>query len=205
MKYYRYKQLQRLTFFGYDDILKTTESLTKTSKQTIANGVNVDTKTLRFNVNKISSIQLSQYAKLVVESLSCPLLTEGGHERNGPITIRMNNLNTHAYDSENNGFSNTLIYISEGQTAVTRTPFINPSPEMLYNFSIDQHFFKNGYIELQITYPDVPLTIDALNRFYISFVVYDVDEEDLLLKDTPEVDFKNWRAHYNLNNGRIPK
>ena len=30
-------------------------------------------------------------------------------------------------------------------------------------------------------------------------------KEELLLKDTPEVDFKNYGAHYNLNNGRIPK
>jgi hypothetical protein len=34
MKFYRYKQLQRLTFFGYDDIYKTdTSSLYKNSPQ----------------------------------------------------------------------------------------------------------------------------------------------------------------------------
>ena len=195
MKFYRYKQLQRLTFFGYDDLIKTNESLSKTSPQTTTNGVNADTKTMRFNINKLSHVQLSQNAKIVIESLSCPLLTESGAERDGPITIRMSNLNTNSHDSQNNGLSNTLIYISEGQTSVTRTPFINPSPEILYNFSIDQIFLKNGYVELQVTYPDIPMTINALNRFYITFVVYDVDEQDLLLKDTPEVDFKNFGPH----------
>ena len=69
----------------------------------------------------------------------------------------------------------------------------------------DQHFFKNGYIDFQITYPNANIVLASFTRFYISFVVYDVNEEELLLKDTPEVDFKNYGAHYNLNNGRIPK
>ena len=84
-------------------------------------------------------------------------------------------------------------------------PFQNTSENMLYNFSIDQHFFKNGYIDFQITYPGTNFILPSFETFYISFVVYDVNEEELLLKDTPEVDFKNYGAHYNLNNGRIPK
>ena len=205
MKYYKYKQVQRMTFFGYDDMIKTNESLSKTSPQSISNVVIADTKTMRFNINRLSSIQLSQNARIVIESLSCPLLTEGVTERDGPITVRMNNLNTNSHDSQNNGLNNTLIYISEGQTSVNRTPFINPAPEILYNFSIDQHFFKNGYVELKLTYPENTVVLDYFERFYISFVVYDVDEQDLILKDTPEVDFKNYGAHFNINNGRIPK
>ena len=71
--------------------------------------------------------------------------------------------------------------------------------------AIDQNFFKNGYIDFQITYPNANITLTSFSKFHISFVVYDVNEEELLLKDTPEVDFKNYGAHYNLNNGRIPK
>ena len=207
MKYYRYKQVQRMTFFGYDDLLlNDNSSLSTTSPQTVAvdavTGFRVtDTKTLRFNINKLSSIQLSQNAKIVLESIYMPL----GAARTGPATVRMNNLNTNSHDSQNNGLNNTLIYISEGQTSVNRTPFINPAPEILYNFSIDQHFFKNGYVELQLTYPENTVVLDYFERFYISFVVYDVDEQDLILKDTPEVDFKNYGAHFNINNGRIPK
>ena len=64
MKYYRYKQVQRMTFFGYDDLLlNDNSSLSTTSPQTVAvdavTGFRVtDTKTLRFNINKLSSIQL---------------------------------------------------------------------------------------------------------------------------------------------------
>ena len=47
--------------------------------------------------------------------------------------------------------------------------------------------------------------MDFLNRFCISFIVYDIDEQELLLKNTPEVDYKNFEAHMNIHNGRIPK
>ena len=75
----------------------------------------------------------------------------------------------------------------------------------MYNFSIAQNFFQNGYIEFTVTYPNinvvvtnaaaVPATITSLGRFYISLVVYDIDEQDLLLKDTPDVNFKQFGPH----------
>ena len=203
MKYYRYKQVQRMTFFGYDDLLlNDNSSLSTTSPQTVAvdavTGFRVtDTKTLRFNINKLSSIQLSQNAKIVLESIYMPL----GAARTGPATVRMNNLNTNSHDSQNNGFNTSLVYTTENTAQI----FYNTFPEILYNFSIDQHFFKNGYVELQLTYPENTVVLDYFERFYISFVVYDVDEQDLILKDTPEVDFKNYGAHFNINNGRISK
>ena len=203
MKYYRYKQVQRMTFFGYDDLLlNDNSSLSTTSPQTVAvdavTGFRVtDTKTLRFNINKLSSIQLSQNAKIVLESIYMPL----GAARTGPATVRMNNLNTNSHDSQNNGFNTSLVYTTENPAQI----FYNTFPEILYNFSIDQHFFKNGYVELKLTYPDNTVVLDYFERFYISFVVYDVDEQDLILKDTPEVDFKNYVAHFNINNGSIPQ
>jgi len=204
MKFYRYKQLQRLTFFGFDDVnLANVSSLSTTSPQTIAvnaaTGLRVtDTKTMRFNINRLSGIQLSQNAKLVLESIYMPDLPV---VRTGPATVRMNNLNTNSHDSQNNGFNTSLVYTTENTAQI----FYNTFPEILYNFSIDQNFFKNGYVELQLTYPENTVLVDYFERFYISFVVYDIDEQDLLLKDTPEVDFKNFGAHFNLNNGRIPK
>jgi len=197
MKYYRYKQVQRLTFFGYDDIFSSDNaSLSKTSAQTTAANVDNDTKRLRFDVNKISSVQLSNNARIVLESIYLPTLGS----RNAPFTVRMNNLNSNSFDSENKGYNSTLVYTND-----TTGSTYNTSNELFYNFSIDQHFFKNGYIDFQITYPNANIALTSFTKFYISFVVYDVNEEELLLKDTPEVDFKNLRAHYNLNNGRIPK
>ena len=199
MKFYRYKQLQRMTFFGYDDLnIADNTSVFKTSPQSDAT-VTSDTKTLKFNLNKLFQTQLSQNAKIVLEQVFLPSL--GTTLRTGPITLRMHNLNTHSYDSQNNGFGSTLIFTTE----LSLTLYQNPAPEMLYNFSISQNFFQNGFVEIQITYPGITLEANYLSRFFISFVVYDVDEEDLLLKDTPDVNYKQFGPHVNFHNGRVPK
>jgi len=197
MKFYKYKQVQRLTFFGFDDAYIADESsLSKRSSQSTSVRVINDTKVLRFDINRLSHTQLSPNAKIVIESLFIPTFAKAG-----PITIRMNNLNTHAHDSQNNGFNSTLLYTTEtaGQT------FQNPSPEILHNFSIPQNFFQNGYIEFSITYPDNDVTLTGLSRFNIGLVVYDIDEQELLLKDTPDVDYKQFGPHVNFHNGRVPK
>ena len=189
MKFYRYKQLQRLTFFGYDDVLHDDPaSFSKKSQQSTTAGVDNDTKILRFNINRLFQTHLSQNAKIVIEQLYLPATVAA---RAGPITIRMNNLNTQSHDSQNNGFNKTLIYVTEFGDET----FQNHSPEMLYNFSISQNFFQNGFVEFEIQYPDIDVLLDFFDRFYISLVVYDIDEQDLLLKDTPEVDFKQFSPH----------
>ena len=199
MKFYRYKQLQRLTFFGFDDVLHDDPaSFSKKSQQSTTAGVDNDTKILRFNINRLFQTHLSQNAKIVIEQLYLPATVA---VRAGPITIRMNNLNTQSHDSQNNGFNKTLIYVTEFGDET----FQNHSPEMLYNFSISQNFFQNGFVEFEIQYPDIDVLLDFFDRFYISLVVYDIDEQDLLLKDTPEVDFKNVGPQVNFHNGRIPK
>ena len=198
MKFYRYKQVQRLTFFGVDDIdISDNATLFKTSKQTTDVNVTNDTKRLKFDVNKIASIPLSQNARIVLESVYLPTLGS----RNAPATVRMNNLNSNTFDSENKGYNSTLVYTND----TTGSTFNNTSNELFYNFGIDQHFFKNGYIDFQITYPNANITLTSFSKFYISFVVYDVNEEELLLKDTPDANFKDFGPHYNNNNGRIPK
>ena len=188
MKFYRYKQVQRLTFFGVDDIdISDNATLFKTSKQTTDVNVTNDTKRLRFDVNKIASIPLSQNARIVLESVYLPTLGS----RNAPATVRMNNLNSNTFDSENKGYNSTLVYTND----TTGSTFNNTSNELFYNFGIDQHFFKNGYIDFQITYPGTNFILPSFETFYISFVVYDVNEEELLLKDTPDVNFKDFGPH----------
>jgi hypothetical protein len=189
MKFYRYKQVQRLTFFGIDDVyIADASSLSKKSPQSITVGVDNDTKLMRFNINRLFQTPLSPNAKIVIESLYLPGI---GAARAGPMTVRMNNLNTNSHDSQNNGLNSTLLYTSE----TAGVSFQNTFPEILYNFSIAQNFFQNGYIEFSITYPDNNVVVASFGRFYISLVVYDIDEQDLLLKDTPDVDFKQFGPH----------
>jgi len=227
MKFYRYKQLQRLTFFGYDDVYKTDmSSLYKKSPQSrtveipavasvpavgYAAGppiiyaqaaieaepavppVPYDTKIMRFHLNNLHNTHLSQNARIVIEQVYIPGFPPG---RTGPVTIRMNNLNSHSYDSQNNGLSKRLIFV----TQECDTVYQNHAPEMLYNFSISQNFFQNGYIEFEITYPDIYIDLDNLEGFYITLVVYDIDEQELLLKDTPDVDYKSFGPHVAFQN-----
>ena len=201
MKFYKYKQLQRCTFFGHDDLnLLDDRSVFKTSPQSEA-AIIEDTKVFKFNINRLFQKQLSQNAKIVIESIYLPTFGTTFASRDGPITVRMNNINTNAHDSQNKGFNSPLIYHSED----TGFQFNNTNPELFYNFNISNNFFQNGTIEIQITYPNTEIDAISLVRFNISFVVYDIDEEDLLLKDTPQVDYKNFDAHMNIHNGRIPK
>lgn len=200
MKFYKYKQLQRCTFFGHDDLNLTDDrSVIKTSSESGA-GIIEDTKIFKFNINRLFQKQLSQNAKIVIESIYIPTLGTFA-TRGGPITVRMNNINTNAHDSQNKGFNSPLIFHSED----TGFQFNNTNPELFYNFNISNNFFQNGTIEFQVTYPNIEIDPISLVRFNISFVVYDIDEQDLLLKDTPDVDLKNFGPHYPINNGRIPK
>ena len=190
MKFYKYKQLQRCTFFGLDDLnLNDGFSCIKTSPQSAA-GIVEDTKILKFNITRLFQKQLSQNAKIVIESIYIPTLSTFT-TRGGPITVRMNNINTNAHDSQNKGFNSPLIYHSED----TGFQFNNTNPELFYNFNISNNFFQNGTIEFQVTYPNIEIDPISLVRFNISFVVYDIDKQDLLLKDTPDVDYKNFGPH----------
>jgi hypothetical protein len=148
---------------------------------------------MRFHLNNLHSTHLSQNAKIVIEQVFIPDFPPG---RTGPITIRMNNLNTHSYDSQNNGLSKTLIFVTQDSDKV----YQNHAPEILYKFSISQNFFQNGYIEFELTYPDIHISLDNLDGFYITLVVYDIDEQELLLKDTPDVDYKSFGPHVTFQN-----
>ena len=87
MKFYKYKQVQRLTFFGFDDVyVNDASSLSLTSPQSF--NIDFDTKLLRFKIDRLYHTQLSPNAKIVIEQLYLPGL---GGARLGPITIRMNN------------------------------------------------------------------------------------------------------------------
>jgi hypothetical protein len=200
MKFYRFKQVQRLVFFGYDDVLiNDSGSLSKRSKQSTS-GIN-DTKRLKFNFLGKNGVQLSSNARVVIESLYLPTSTGAGSGRLGPVTIRANNLQSDTYDTQDNNLNSPLLFVTE-----TPGAFQNSHPEMLHNFKVSQQFFTNGYIELEITYPNVSIDLNDLVSFYISLIVYDVDEEELVLKDTPEVEPLQAHTPYNANSlGIVPK
>ena len=42
----------------------------------------------------------------------------------------------------------------------------------------------------------------SLEYFSLSLVIYDINEEELILTNTPEIDYKKFGPMINLNNGR---
>ena len=68
---------------------------------------------------------------------------------------------------------------------------------MLFNFPVSSNFLNNRYFDLTFIMQFFPGTsINLINdqqyidMFHISFIVYDLDEEELLLTSTQDIDFK---------------
>ena len=74
MKFFRYKQVARLNFSGIDDELNNEASSYYNTKFKLLNNNEINTKLLRFRIDNLSDIKLSQNAKLILESVLYQLL-----------------------------------------------------------------------------------------------------------------------------------
>jgi hypothetical protein len=72
MKFFRYKQVGRINFIGIDDELNNVESSYYTTKFKLFNNTEINTKLLRFRINNLHNIKLSQNAKLISEGVYLP-------------------------------------------------------------------------------------------------------------------------------------
>lgn len=211
VKLFRYKQVARITLFGNDDILlNDVNSIYKTQLNGGFHTDEINTKSLKFKLSgNIQNLQLSNNAKLVLESAFLPDLVDydplahtfGADEKNiGHISLRMKGINNDTFDSMSAN-ANTLIFSFHNSD----NTFFNTSPDKLYNYSISSNFLRNGFLELELIYDmehgeniDLALHNRSFSFFRVSFVIYDENEEDLLLKDTLETDFKLMKP---FNNG----
>ena len=89
-------------------------------------------------------------------------------------------------------FDNNVVYSNTDASPV----FYNPYPEMLYNFPISSNFLNNRYFNF--TFIMQFMARDSINladdqsyfdSFHISFIIYDLDQQELLLTSTQDVDF----------------
>jgi len=74
MKFFRYKQVCRLNFNGLDDELNLSPSSYYLTKSKLFENDEINTKLLRFRINNLSDVKLSQNAKLILESLYLPII-----------------------------------------------------------------------------------------------------------------------------------
>ena len=225
MKFIKYKQVARITFYGFDDLYNDNASAVYTEQinsvyfvNNLNAGVQIgnNAKRMRFQIKGLDNVKLSEHARFCIESINVPILYDNAHDRKslGQTIVRMSNLSSiNCYDTHGNGQTDPVIFTAQTHPSQQRlgtltnnaiyantesSPvFYNPYPEILYNFPISSNFLNNRYFDfsfiMQFMAGDsINLTYDQqyFDMFHISFMVYDLDEEELLLTSTQDVDFK---------------
>jgi hypothetical protein len=225
MKFIKYKQVARITLYGFDDLLRDNASSVYTEPlksefftQNINAGVQVgnNAKRMRFKIQGLDNVKLSDNARFCMESINVPILYDGNDDRKsmGQTIVRMSNLSSiNCFDTHGNGQTDPVIFTAQTHPSQQRlgtltnnaiyantesSPvFYNPYPKMLYNFPISRNFLNNRFFDFTFIMQFMPrdfidLTDDQqyFDMFHISFIVYDLDEEELLLTSTQDVDFK---------------
>jgi hypothetical protein len=225
MKFIKYKQVARITLYGFDDLYSNNDSSVYTEplntvyfKNNLDGGAQVgnNAKRMRFQIKGLDNVKLSEHARFCIESINVPFLYDVDNDVKslGQTIVRMSNLSSiNCFDTHGNGQTDPVIFTSQTHTSQQRVGtkdnnkpyqnyelspvFYNPYPEILYNFPISSNFLNNRYLDftfiMQFTAGDsINLTNDQeyFDLFHISFIVYDLDEEELLLTSTQDVDFK---------------
>jgi len=226
MKFIKYKQVARITLYGFDDLYSGnnssvfTEPLNSVYYKTNVNtdGVEVgkNAKRMRFKFQGLDNVKLSENARFCLESINIPILYDIGNDVKslGQTIVRMSNLSSiNCFDTLGNGQSDPVIYTAQTHTTQQRVGtsttnrlyqnyelspvYHNTYPKTLYNFPISNNFLNNRYFDFTIImqftsgdYIDLATDQEYFDLFHISFIVYDLDEEELLLTSTQEIDFK---------------
>ena len=225
MKFIKYKQVARITLYGFDDLYSNNDSSVYTEplntvyfKTNLNTGAQIgnNAKRMRFQIKGLDNVKLSEHARFCMESINVPFIYDVDNDVKslGQTIVRMSNLSSiNCFDTHGNGQTDPVIFTSQTHTSQQRVGtkdnnkpyqnyelspvFYNPYPEILYNFPISSNFLNNRYLDftfiMQFTAGDfIDLTNDQeyFDLFHISFIVYDLDEEELLLTSTQDVDFK---------------
>jgi len=215
MRFLRYKQVCRLMFLGSDDELKNVGSSFYTSQENSINySGQVNTKLLRFRLDsKMKNIKLKN-PKLVLESVTVKDLYRWDYtaktwvnnqsNNNNCVTIRIKNISGDNWDSTQNSEGHMILFRGSGSDVT----YINPSPKLLYNFTISENFLQQSAIEFELIYEmDDTVNLNdntsgnageydftkSFEDFYCSLIIYEEEEEELILKDGGNVvDFKRF-------------
>ena len=226
MKFIKYKQVARITLYGFDDLYRNNTSSVYTEPlnsiyftQNTNGGVQIgnNAKRMRFQIKGLDNVKLSEHARFCLESINIPVLYDANDDRKSiaQTIVRMSNLSSiNCFDSHGNGQTDPVIFTSQTHTYQQRlgtneadnvmfqntepaNVFYNPYPEILYNFPMSSNFLNNRYFDFTLImqfltgdFINIPTDQRYFDMFHISFIVYDLDEEELLLTSTQDVDFK---------------
>jgi hypothetical protein len=113
MKFFRYKQVCRLNFFGIDDECNDIASSYYNTKFKLFNNTEINTKLLRFRIENLRDIKLSQNAKLILESVYIPCVINNDLDikHNSNIILRLKNISdTKCFDSSNDNSNSPILF-----------------------------------------------------------------------------------------------
>ena len=219
MNFFRYKQVARLNFSGIDDELNNEPTSYYNTKFKLLNNNEINTKLLRFRIDNLSDIKLSQNAKLILESVFISTVEDAALDikHNSNIILRLKNLNdSNCFNSDNNNYSILFSHcfasrqvpgtIANTYSFERGLSFVNPSPDKLYTFTIPNNFTNNTIFEFELIFlmrTGLNLSVADRSSFYkfqCSFIIYDVDEEELISNDSNTVDLSKFKPHFPLKN-----
>jgi hypothetical protein len=152
MKFFRYKQVARLTFFGMDDEYNNVASSYYNTKFKLFNNTEINTKLLRFRIENLRDVKLSQNAKVILESVYIPCVINNNLDikHNSNVILRLKNLNnSQCYDSSNDNNNAPILFShsvqSRPQTVVDTDTTVLAVDTTTYNNTIYNLIkFDNG-------------------------------------------------------------
>ena len=170
MKFIKYKQVARITLYGFDDLYNSNVSSVYTEplntvyfKNNLDGGAQVgnNAKRMRFQIKGLDNVKLSNNARFCIESINIPIIYDTNDDRKSvaQTIVRMSNLSSiNCFDTHGNGQTDPVIFTAQTHPSQQRlgtltnnaiyantesSPvFYNPYPKMLYNFPISRNFFK---------------------------------------------------------------
>ena len=186
MKYTKYKKSYRISCFGNnDDWRNKADSQYRTIGSSFING-----KVCRFSFNgAFNDVILSKNAHIILESAYFPTVTNIANYVNIRIVTTTEDS---VFDTVKNTSGNPIIVTFPGANQT----IINCS-EFFYNLNVPTSFLSRGYIDVEVESPvvtaNVTFTGTVLSRFMLTFVVIDVDNEEVQDENlAPKVEYKNY-------------
>ena len=151
MKFFRYKQECRLNFNGIDDELNDVQSSYYNTKFKLFDNDEINTKLLRFRINGLSDVKLSQNAKVVLESLYLPTVNDATLRINHDpkLILRFFNISdTKCYDSSNDNnspiiFAHSIKSNQQRVVLTDRTTLVGADNVFTNNVEV-RNVFDNG-------------------------------------------------------------
>ena len=186
MKDTKYKKSYRISCFGNnDDWRNKADSQYRTIGSSFING-----KVCRFSFNgAFNDVILSKNAHVILESAYFPTVTNIANYVNIRIVTSTEDS---VFDTVKNTGGNPIIVTFPGANQT----IINGS-EFFYNLNVPTSFLSRGYIDVEVESPvvtaNVTFTGTVLSRFMLTFVVIDLDNEEVQDENlAPKVEYKNY-------------